>query len=489
MLLPFAPRDLPDLKPERRLDAAADGASHGLVDPSARGQTSVEDIDELDGPDAETRPSLSLKLPSQITWAELSELKNSLPSSALIDTDATYLQDASAFLLRLGRMLHVQGTDTLRLEEALAACAVRLGVEVQVFSTPTSLFVAVGDERVAQTHLVRVSPGEVNLAKLADLNQLIDGIARGEVSLGDAFERLDRVASAPPHYPTWLMPLAFAISAAAAACFLRGRLPDVALAGAIGLLLGGVSLWMARDPARSRVFPAVAGALAGGLASWASRVLPVSDGVTTLASLIVLLPGLSLTVAMSELATQHLMSGTARFAGAVVSLFQLALGVALSRELIARLFPAASQQLTAAPLPAWAELIALGLAPVAFAVLFRARKRDIPWIIGTGVLGFSGARIGASWLGPELGVLVGAFIVALVSNLLARRLRRPASVTLVPGLVLLVPGSIGFRSLSSFIERDVLSGTEGIFRMFLVATSLVGGLLLANAVLPPRSQL
>lgn len=436
-----------------------------------------------------TRPSLSLKLPSQINWAELSELKNSLPESALADADSTYLQDATAFLTRLGRLLHSQGTDSLRLEEALAACAARLGVEVQVFCTPTSLFVGVGDERVAQTHLVRVYPGDVNLAKLADLNQLIDGIARSEISLGDAFARLDAVASAPPPYPQWLTPLAFAISAASTACVFGGRLPDVLVSGLIGLILGSISLWMRRDRAQSRVFPAVAGATAAGVASLASRVYPVSDGITTIASLIVLLPGLSLTVAMSELATQHLMSGTSRFAGAVVTLLQLALGVALSHELIARLLPTALPPLVTAPLPTWTEAVALALAPVAFAVLFNARKRDTPWIIGTTMLGFFGARFGASWLGPELGALLGAFVVAFLSNLLARRLRRPASITLVPGLVLLVPGSIGFRSLSSFIEHDVMSGTEGIFRMFLVATSLVGGLLLGSAVLPPKSQL
>ena len=54
---------------------------------------------------------------------------------------------------------------------------------------------------------------------------------------------------------------------------------------------------------------------------------------------------------------------------------------------------------------------------------------------------------------------------------------------------MLVPGSIGYRSLASFLADDVLSGVETAFRMALVAISLVGGLLLANVLFTPRRSL
>jgi uncharacterized membrane protein YjjB (DUF3815 family) len=60
-------------------------------------------------------------------------------------------------------------------------------------------------------------------------------------------------------------------------------------------------------------------------------------------------------------------------------------------------------------------------------------------------------------------------------------------VTLVPGLLLLVPGSIGFSSLTSLLDRQTLSGVEAAFRMTLVATSLVTGLLLSNVLVQPRA--
>jgi uncharacterized membrane protein YjjB (DUF3815 family) len=125
-------------------------------------------------------------------------------------------------------------------------------------------------------------------------------------------------------------------------------------------------------------------------------------------------------------------------------------------------------------------------APLGFAVLFRAHARDAIWIILAGALGIAGSRIGSTTFGPELGAFVGALTVGVASNTYAYLLRRPASVTLVPGILLLVPGSIGFRSLSSLLDREVVTGVETAFTMVLIGAGLVAGLLLANVLVPER---
>ena len=77
----------------------------------------------------------------------------------------------------------------------------------------------------------------------------------------------------------------------------------------------------------------------------------------------------------------------------------------------------------------------------------------------------------------------------LASHALARVRLRPASITAVPGLLVLVPGSIGFRGVSSFLSEGTLSGLELGGRMLAVAVSLVCGLLLAGVVLPSQKTL
>jgi uncharacterized membrane protein YjjB (DUF3815 family) len=131
--------------------------------------------------------------------------------------------------------------------------------------------------------------------------------------------------------------------------------------------------------------------------------------------------------------------------------------------------------------------VALAVAPLTFTVLLRAQPRDAGWILVVGVLGVLGGRMGARALGPELGVFLGALTVGIASNLYTRLLRRPATVTMVPGLLLLVPGSVGFQSLVALLGRDVLPGIQTAFTMVLMAIALVAGLLAANIVAPaPR---
>jgi uncharacterized membrane protein YjjB (DUF3815 family) len=212
----------------------------------------------------------------------------------------------------------------------------------------------------------------------------------------------------------------------------------------------------------------------------------------TLAAIIVLLPGYTLTVAMNELAARHLSSGTARLGGVLATMFLLACGAAVgtaAADAWAVFWPAKGAPGELAALPRGTLWLALVLAPLAFKVLFQARDRDTPWIVGAAWVAYLGARAGGAWLGPLLGAGCGAFALGLASNALARLRLRPAAITSVPGLLVLVPGSLGFRGVSSLLAEDALPGVELVARMLVVAMALVSGLLLAGVALPSRRTL
>ena len=105
----------------------------------------------------------------------------------------------------------------------------------------------------------------------------------------------------------------------------------------------------------------------------ASFVAPLNQNTVIIASLIVLLPGLSLTNAVNELTSQHLVSGTARFAGAVTTVLKLAIGTVIALY-VADLIGLHPQVRASRPQPEWVEWVALAMAAFAFAVLFRARS-------------------------------------------------------------------------------------------------------------------
>jgi uncharacterized membrane protein YjjB (DUF3815 family) len=136
-------------------------------------------------------------------------------------------------------------------------------------------------------------------------------------------------------------------------------------------------------------------------------------------------------------------------------------------------------------LAGWTRAAALLLAPLGFALLLRARPRDIPLVFCASLVGYGAFQFGAAHLGQTLGASIGALTVGLVSNLFERFGFGPASVPLVPGVLLLVPGSIGYRSLTLLMHQNVETGLSAGVSAVLIAFGLAGGLIVANVLVPP----
>lgn len=397
-------------------------------------------------------------------------------------------RDAVGFILRLGRALHSYGYAAHRLEEALAAVAQQMGVEAQFFSTPTAISVAFGPQDDQRTYLIRVEPGDQDLGKLAQVDRVILDVLAGRLNPAEGSGRVEAIVQAPPRYGHLITTLAFGIGSAAAARFLGGGLVEIGVAAVLGLITGLLAVGVTYVPSTGRIFESTAAfAVAFTAAATSVVVVPNSVFIPTLAGLIVLIPGFTLTVALTELATRHLASGTARLAAAAVLFLGIIFGVALGGK-VATLLLGAPQIVEAAPLPVWTELVALAIAPFGFALLLKAEPKDWIWVALAGWLAYGGARVGGVVLGPELGAFVGALLVGVASNLYALLRDRPSQIPLAPGILLLVPGSIGYRSLASLLDRQVISGVEAAFTMVLTATALVSGLLLANVVIPRRKS-
>jgi len=390
------------------------------------------------------------------------------------------------FVLRLGRGLHRYGYPAHRLEETLVGVARRLGLEGQFFSMPTALFASFGSAGEQRTFQIRVEPGAVELGRLAQLDAIGADVSSGQLPPGEGTRALDAVIDAPPPYGPFVTTVAFALTSAAAARFFGGGLREIAVAAAIGLGTGAIAALTGRVPGLGRVFEPLAAAVAAFVAVIAASLIgPLSGYTATVAGLIVLIPGFPLTVAMIELATRNLVSGTARLAGAGGTFLAIGFGFALGTRLAGFLVgvPVETEPIA---LPAWTEYLALLAAPIGFTVLLRASARDTLWIGLVGGLSFAGTRLGSIFLGPELGAFVGAVGLGVASNAYGRALRRLEVVPLVPGMLLIVPGSLGFRSLSSLVGGDTLPGVEAAFRMTLITVSLATGILFANVLLPAR---
>jgi uncharacterized membrane protein YjjP (DUF1212 family) len=390
-------------------------------------------------------------------------------------------------VIGLTTALHTRGIPAHRLEASIVRVSGHLNSPVQVFATPTAVQLAF-DGEPQRIHFIRAEAGDVDLSQIAGLSTLIDGVIADRFTAGEALIELRRSDSPAARPRAHRLIAAFTVVSAAAACLFGGALLDSCVAGLLAMGIGGVSLL----PGSANRSASVIQTVAAGVVTWttlqlAALGLPIDPNVVILSALIVLVPGFTLTVAISELAERHLASGTARLAGAAMTFLMLGLGVALGRALVGG--PGAASSIHAAVLPLWAVVLAAIAAPLAFAVLFNARRCDVPWVLATSLIGYAATSYGIESLGPHLGVFVGAGALGLTSHTITRWIGVPVSATQVPGIMLLVPGSLGFRSVAYFVSSDALAGMQAGFEALIVAVALVGGLLVANVILPPHRAL
>ncbi|MBI3791563.1 MAG: threonine/serine exporter family protein [Gemmatimonadetes bacterium] len=336
-------------------------------------------------------------------------------------------------LIELATQLHTHGFAAHRIEGMLVAAAEQLRVEAQFFTTPTSLFVAFGEDESQRVHLVRVEPGETNLGMMAALDEIATAVASGAMPADRALARLAALPAEAPRYPAWMTVVAFSLVAVAVASLLDVGVLDLGVAAVAGL---------------------VTGMLAIGSGRWTALV-PILEPASAFFVSVVCLSAATLTGSTHAYATTAFLA----LPGA---------------------FPLVNPSL-----PDWVAYLSPVIAAGCFVVLLRADRRDAPLIILAGIVAWASARLGARLLDDQLGGFVGAFAVSAGSNAAARFTRRSAMVTTIPGLLLLVPGSIGFQSINSLLGQDATAGVEAAFRVVLVGISLAAGLLLGTALVPP----
>ncbi len=387
------------------------------------------------------------------------------------------------FVLALARALHACGTPVHRLEAAIQAVCGALGVDVHCFATPTCLFISSS----RGTEMIRVDPGSEDLALMVQVDRIASAVARGQCDAMEAHQALTSLDLAGRLRGPTATVVAFGLASAAVGLLFGRSLTEAAASLALGLCVGLLAIKTGGHPRLGRLFEGLAAASAGTLAVLLAGVAPVEPRALTLTAVIILVPGFTLTTAMAELATGHLAGGTARLAKAGMTFLQLGLGAALGWRLQA-LVPLA-------PVPglvAWGpgvQLAALVVAACAVAVLLKVRLRDWPVALVAALIAFYGSQLSGQVLGPSLAALGGALAVGLFANLQARLRDVPAAVAATPGILLLVPGSLGFRGVEAFLAQQTLAGVSAAFETFLVGASLVGGLLLAHALLPPGREL
>jgi uncharacterized membrane protein YjjP (DUF1212 family) len=394
------------------------------------------------------------------------------------------------YLLELGGELLSAGCPSYRLEELLAVVAEREGFEADVFAVPTGLFLSIrtptGEPPVMS--MVRVKEWRIDLERLAVLDELLNRVVDRTLSVDDARIELRRFSQLP-RWPAWVQLLAGAGASAGASVSFGGGVSDFFIAGAGGLVLRAVLLRTQREPGLRFLENFLGGALASMTAFLSALFFPGhSRDVLLLAVVIPLLPGMVLTTGLAEITFKNLVSGTARLMDAAVTLLSLVFGIALAVSFEQWTGVRPEPAVAVDPSGWWWRAIAVVVASSSFGISLGLPRAKLGIALASGsVVWLSQAMLrsaSATWA-----AFGSALVLAVAANAFARRTRRPAQLFLVPGLLLLVPGALGFRSFDALLRGDYARGASQAVDMFTLAGALVMGLLVANVVLPSKKYL
>ncbi len=401
-----------------------------------------------------------------------------------------------AFVVELAEHLHAYGTTAQRLEGAVIAASQQLGLDCEPWVNPTGMILSFSDPLRPPgdsdtTRVIRMAPGEVNLFKLCETDRIAELVVAGELDLAEGHAALRALEQRQPRRRTALLHLlGFPMIAAGVAGLWRLPWADIAATACIGLLIGLLDLATRNGVRLKEASDALAGMLAGLVAILVSAfVVPLNLNTVIIASLIVLLPGMALTNAINELTSQHLVSGTARFAGAVTTVLKLTVGTAIALGL-AQLLGVEPQVRAARPQPDWVEWGALVVAAFAFSILFRAARRDVLLVMAAAASGYLISRFVGQAYGANAGLFVSGLVVTAAGNGYARWANRPGALIRVPGIIMLVPGSTSLRGVMNLVQRqDVMAGEEAMLAVINIILALIAGLVFGNLLLPARKNL
>jgi uncharacterized membrane protein YjjP (DUF1212 family) len=398
-------------------------------------------------------------------------------SASHADRDLTILD----CIATVARLLFVNGQTT----EATRLAVVRLGRALAVEAT---LLVRWG-ELVVQANgraiaTVAADPFVVDMKRVAGIEQLVDDICDGRLSLDGAQSSLDAVSRAAPVSATRFAVMA-AIGAAALGVIFGTvdpiTLALIAFSAGAGAVIRRI---LARFTPNPLIQPLCAALFSGLTGAAATHGLAAAPHLVMVCPCMVLVPGPHVLNGALDLARARIPIGAARIAFASLVVLMISTGLMVGLSLAGATL---SDPSPAKTVPLVLDVIAAGVAVAAYGSFFNMpwKTLSIPVVIGM-------AAHAARWIALQQGASLqtGAFIACLLVGLvvtpLADRIRMPFAAFAFASVVSMIPGVLLFQvaaDLLALLQPEatmnvdlLLSAVRDMTTAFVIVVAMTLGL-------------
>lgn len=403
------------------------------------------------------------------------------------------LADALDQVLRFGALLMRAGDAAFRVRAEMGEVARALGIEelsVQLGLGGVTASARRGAE--VATRVREIGPPGVSSQRIEALVGLARSLAAGTAPAALA-SALDTIESAPPRHPPARTVPAIAV---ACGCFavLNGAGPLECVAAALG---GGVGQGLRALLHRRHVNPyavtAVCAFAAAGtysLLSAAAREVGLSAEPPTIgfiSSVLFLVPGFPLVTSLLDVMQHQTAAAVSRLAYAVMLLLAAVLGVAGVITWVGSTVDA-PPALALGPAALFAvRAVASFAGACGFAMLFQGSWRNV---VHVGLLAIVGNEtrlvLRDAGLALALATFAGSFVLGVVASLTLRSSGEPRVTLTIPGVLMMVPGLLAFRTIVLFDRGEVLAALQSGVAVIFVLAAMAMGLAAARFATEPR---
>lgn len=411
-----------------------------------------------------------------------------MSDKARVDTSAVL-----EFMFRLGQAHIACGEQTARVELLLRRVAAAYGMRhSRVVVFPTAIFISLHDSHGERITLAEGPAYGLRLDQIAEVYALSQDAERGELAPRDGLERLAAILRHSTRFGASGVVLGHSLLTIGLAIVLKPSFENLVAAALLGAIVGLVKLVNRDRPVLAVPSPVVAAAIVSALVLLAQRRgLPVDPAYMILPPLITFLPGAMLTLGMVELAYGEMISGTSRLITGFVQLVLLTVGLAIGAAL-AGLHPQSlaevAAQSTEIPWGEWGPWLAVVVFGAGVFVHSSAPPRSFRWIVLVLLAAFAAQQLAAPVFGEAISGFFGMVVATPLGYLIQLRLRGPpAMVTFLPSFWLVVPGSLGLRSVALMLT-DRAAGVDGIVSVVFAITSIALGTLVGASIYKSVSE-
>lgn len=229
--------------------------------------------------------------------------------------------------MEAGHLLLESGAEIFRVEETMSRICRYYGVENGSFFVLSNGIFTTGGQYAKVQH---IPVKGAQLDKVVAINQLSREIEQGKHTIQQVRTELARIRQMPA-FPAWMQVLASGFGAAAFAVLFGGTLFDALAAFVAGLVLYLFVLYVS-VPHLSRIIGNILGGAIATIVCILCRHFGLGDDMNhiIIGAIIPLVPGVSFTNGIRDLADGDYISGSVRLLDAILGFLCIAIGVGLT---------------------------------------------------------------------------------------------------------------------------------------------------------------